>query len=249
MTAASKTLQLDERQLSLLSQLSGHKGSYSPQSATIQGILSDMYSTFSKNLQTSIADEATSHRNYEDLMATFQKQLTTLEESLVKKEQKKTEDDIQLADATQTYADSEEQLKAEIALFDATKTSCTEKTSAWSERSSARTTEIGGITEALKILTSDESRDLFAKSSVNKDSAASFLQVASQNVAGTGVQKAFQVLELHARQTHSLRLASLAVDVKMQASGHFDKVIATIEKLLVTLKDEEQADIKKVDEC
>merc|ERR1719247_2590466 len=109
MSQVTANVQLTEKQLSLLDELSKHgKNSYAPQSATIQGILSDMYTTFGKNLQTSTQDEAKAHRNYEDLMATFQKQLTTLQETLVKKEQKKAEDEIQLADATQTYADKEE---------------------------------------------------------------------------------------------------------------------------------------------
>merc|ERR1719456_1358991 len=107
---------------------------------------------------TSTADEAKSVRNYEDLMASYQKQMNTLQETLVKKEQKKSEDEIQLADATQTYADSEEQLKAEVELFDATKKSCTEKTEDWSTRSSLRTAELEGISKALEILTSDEAK-------------------------------------------------------------------------------------------
>merc|ERR1719163_1085278 len=119
-------------------------------------------------------------------MATYHKQLATLQETLVKKEQKKSEDEIQLADATQLYADSEEQLKAEIKLFDATKSSCTEKTSDWSKRSSLRTEELAGIAKALEILTSDEARDLFAKAikpGVSKGGAASFLQVSSNSGA------------------------------------------------------------------
>merc|ERR1719238_1915360 len=124
----------------------------------------------------------TAHRNYEDLMATLQKQLNTLQETLVKKEQKKTEDEVQLADATQTYADSEDQLKAEVKLFDATKKSCTEKTADWSKRSSLRETELEGIKKALTILTSDEAKELFAKSikpGFSKGGAASFIQVGS----------------------------------------------------------------------
>merc|ERR1712139_258302 len=123
-------------------------------------------------------------------MATYQKQLNTLQETLVKKEQKKTEDDIQLADATQTYADSEEQLKAEIKLFDATKKSCTEKTSDWSKRSSLRTTELEGISKALEILTSDEAKELFGKAikpGISKGGAASFVQEASRTVSHANV--------------------------------------------------------------
>jgi len=254
MSQASMSVKLSERQLALLGQLSGKKdaSSYSPQSATIQGILSDMYATFGKNLQMSTGDEATAHRNYEDLMSTYQKQLTTLQETLVKKEQKKSEDEIQLADATQVYADSEEQLKAEIELFDATKTSCTEKTSDWSKRSSLRTAELDGIKKALEILTSDEAKELFAKAikpGVSPGGAASFVQVSAHSVSNTGAQKAFQVLESHARQSHSYRLASLAATVRLGASGHFDAVIKSIDKLLLSLKGEAKADIKKVDEC
>jgi len=248
MSEASLRVKLDERQMDLLSKLSG-KDAYAPQSATIQGILSDMYATFGKNLQTGIADEATAHRNYEDLMATFQKQLATLQETLVKKETKKTEDEIQLADATQTYADSEDQLKAEIKLFDATKKSCTEKTEDWSTRSSLRTKELEGITEALKILESDEAKDLFGKAikpGISKGGAASFLQVSSQSA---GVKKALQTLESSARQSQSLRLATIAAQVRSGTTGHFDAVIKAIDKMLVQLKEEEEADTAKVDKC
>jgi len=253
MSQASSSLKMSEKQLTLLTELSNKDaGAYAPQSATIQGILSDMYSTFTKNLQTSTDDEAKAHRNYEDLMSTFQKQLNTLQETLVKKEQKKGEDEIQLADATQTYADNEEQLKAEVTLFDATKSSCTEKTSDWSKRSSLRTAEVDGIKKALEILTSDEAKELFAKSikpGMSKGGAASFIQFASTSVSGTGVEKALDALEGHARQTHSFRLAAIAADVRMQSAGHFDAVIKTIDNLLTQLGDEEQEDIKKVDGC
>jgi len=251
MSVASVSVKLTEKQLALVSQLSGNKdaASYAPQSATIQGILSDMYTTFGKNLQTSTGDEATAHRNYEDLMATFQKQLATLEETLVKKEQKKAEDEIQLADAMQVYADSEEQLKAEIKLFDATKSSCSEKTSDWSKRSSLRTEELDGIKKALEILSSDEAKELFKKSikpGFSKGGAASFIQVSSKS---DGAKKALRVLQEHARQSQSFRLASLAAQVRLQATGHFDKVIQAIDKLLLQLKEEETTDIKKVDAC
>merc|ERR1719146_198871 len=102
-------MKLTQKQISLLGELSGKRqaSSYAPQSATIQGILTDMYVTFARNLQTSTAEEAKAYRNYEDLMATLQKQLATLQEDLVKKEDEKTEVEIQLADANQLYADSE----------------------------------------------------------------------------------------------------------------------------------------------
>merc|ERR1740130_3474 len=50
-------------------------------------------------------------------------------------------------------------------------------------------------------------------------------------------------------ETHSFRLAALAADVRMQDHGHFDAVLKTIDELIAQLGEEEQADIKKVDEC
>jgi len=246
---ASVSLKVSEKQLAMLGQL---KSSYAPQSATIQGILSDMYATFAKNVQTATADEAKAHRNYEDLMATYQKQLNTLEETLVKKTQRKAEDEIQLADATQIYADSEDQLKSEIKLFDATKATCTKKTEDWSKRSSARTAELDGIKKALEILTSDEAKATFSdaiKPGFSGGGAASFMQVGSHSVNGNGADKAMHALEIHARQTQSFRLASLAATVRMNRGGHFDGVLKSIDDLLAQLQAEEKADIAKVDEC
>merc|ERR1719352_526482 len=215
-------------------------------------MLSDMYHTFTNNLQTSTAEEAKAHRNYEDLIATYQEELAKLQETLVKKEAAKTEDEIQLADATQTFADSEDQLKAEISLFDTTKESCAEKTEDWSKRSSLRKTELDGVKKALEVLTSDEAKELFAKSikpGFSGGGASSFIQVASLTDTATADQKALIVLEKRAEESQSFRLAALAADIRMQDHGHFDAVIKSIDDLLAQLDEEEKEDIAKVDSC
>lgn len=191
LSKTSLVIKYNDRQFAALQELSGKRlgSSYAPQSATIQGMLSDMYHTFTNNLQTSTAEEAKAHRNYEDLIATYQEELAKLQETLVKKEAAKTEDEIQLADATQTFADSEDQLKAEISLFDITKESCAEKTEDWSKRSSLRKMELDGVKKALEVLTSDEAKELFAKSikpGFSGGGASSFIQVASLTDTATG---------------------------------------------------------------
>merc|ERR1719181_653328 len=44
------------------------KASYSPQSATVMGILKDMYETFASNLEKANTDESALQKGYEDLM-------------------------------------------------------------------------------------------------------------------------------------------------------------------------------------
>lgn len=254
LSKTSLVIKYNDRQFAALQELSGKRlgSSYAPQSATIQGMLSDMYHTFTNNLQTSTAEEAKAHRNYEDLIATYQEELAKLQETLVKKEAAKTEDEIQLADATQTFADSEDQLKAEISLFDITKESCAEKTEDWSKRSSLRKMELDGVKKALEVLTSDEAKELFAKSikpGFSGGGASSFIQVASLTDTATGDQKALTVLEKRAEESQSFRLAALAADIRMQDHGHFDAVIKSIDDLLAQLDEEEKEDIAKVDSC
>merc|ERR1719271_1640691 len=159
-----------------------------------------------------------------------------------------------LADANQLYADSEEQLKAEEEVFETTKAACEKKTEEWQKRSSLRESELEGIEKALEILTSDEAKEIFAKSikpgfSGGAKEAASFVQISSHVVSSSATDKAIEALQTRAMKSHSFRLAALAATVRSQDPGHFDKVIEMIDKLLEQLKEEEEADIKKVNGC
>jgi len=102
--------------------------------------------------------------------------------------------------------------------------------------------------EALEILTSDEARELFAKS-IKPGKETMFLQVASDDSTTAPAQHAYAVLKAQATKAHSLRLAQLAATVRSAKSGHFDKVIASINTIIQNLKDEEQADVDKRDQC
>merc|ERR1719389_1239856 len=106
------------------------KASYSPQSATVIGILKDMYDTFAADLEKSNQDESNAQKGFEDVIA-----------------EKK-----QLLEATQA------QLKEDEEFFATARTSCKDKSDSWDERSRLRTEELSGINKALEILTSDDAR-------------------------------------------------------------------------------------------
>merc|ERR1719399_920858 len=97
------------------------KASYSPASATIQGILKDMYDTFSMNLEKSTESEATSTKNYENLSSVAAKTMSVLAATKTKKEIEKAEAEKVLADATQELDDTKLSMEASVALFDHTK--------------------------------------------------------------------------------------------------------------------------------
>merc|ERR1719399_1357647 len=58
------------------------KESYSPASTTIMGILKDMYDTFVKNLESETSLESDGQMHFEDLMATKNKELASLNAEL-----------------------------------------------------------------------------------------------------------------------------------------------------------------------
>jgi len=235
--------------LALLSEFaSGSRSRYAPQSQTIQGILTDMYATFAADLEDATKDEARANREFEDYIYQKQVELANLKETKLKKEGDKAEAENELADTTQAYDDTEAQKEADIAFFDETKDACTAKNEEWVTRKSLRTEEIKGMKEALKILTSDEARELFAKS-IKPGKETFFLQMDSEESTSAPVQHAYAVLKAQATKAHSLRLAQLAVTVRNAKSGHFDAVIKSIDAVIQNLKEEEQADVDKRDQC
>jgi chromosome segregation ATPase len=142
-----------------------------------------------------------------------------------------------------------------------------------------RAEELEGIAKALEILTSDEARELFksaikegvetgakkvynARSAENQiqhdtgvyeaggiyGSGVALLQV-GQDVATPKLAQAYKALKGSATRAHSVRLAMLAAQVTQAKVGHFDKVLAAIDTMMQTLKDEDAADIAKRDQC
>jgi len=255
--ALPSTVGLSRKQMALLSEVAA--GRYAPQSVTVQGMLADMYNTFTADLEGATQSEAMANRDFEQFTATKSAELREMRETREKKEGEKAEAEALLADTTQEYDDTEAQKNADVEFFDETKELCMKKAKEWTNRKEMRDAELEGIKKGLEILTSDDARELFAKSikpgketkSSDKDSGVdieSFLQVSSDDSVGAP-QHAYAVLKAAATKTQSLRLAQLAADARMAKSGHFDEVINAIDEILTVLKEEEAADIAKRDEC
>merc|ERR1719235_1121223 len=222
--------------------------SYAPQSATVQGILKDMYDTFTADIEKLTQTEATKQRDYEDLMAELVKEMNTMTAIVAKKEAEKAAAAQELADTMQELDDTQAQLDADIEYFDNLKAGCLAKHEEWTTRKAGYEEELKGIKEALKILTSDEARELFGKA-IKPGMETSFLQLDIDSSLDRASKKAYEVLKAQAQKHHSLRLAALAATVRTMGVGHFDKVIEEIDKMIKELKEEEADDIKQRDWC
>merc|ERR1719345_399529 len=187
--------------------------SYNPASATIMGILKDMYDTFSMNLEKATEVEAVAQKNYESLIGVKENEMATLVDARKKKEGEKADAEKDLADASQDLDDTTKQMKADTVFFDETKAACQAKADEWAERVRARTEELAGINKALEILTSDDAKALFNKSI--KPGKETFLQT---SVESQPQARAYKALKASAIKSKSLRLAAIAATLR--TGGH-----------------------------
>jgi len=233
--------------MALLSEFTSAQSGYAPQSATIQGMLGDMYNTFSTNLESDTMDEATQNADYEKMYATLEEQNNKFKEEKARKETEKAEAEAMLADTTKAYEDTEKQMNADIEFFGQTKEACLSKHEEWTVREKMRNQELEGIDKALELLTSDKARELFAKSI--KPGVETFLQVASDDSSNAPLTRAYNAVKTQAKKMHSVRLAALAVEIRTAKFGHFEDVIKSIDKMLATLEKEGADDLAKKTQC
>jgi len=92
-------------------------GDYAPQSSQIQGILKGMYEAFTTSLEKANGEEADKQKAFEELMATNNKELETMELSLEKEELDQSDKRKKLADAKVDLDDTKAQLNADEFFF------------------------------------------------------------------------------------------------------------------------------------
>eukprot|EP00929_Paragymnodinium_shiwhaense_P111697 TRINITY_DN79_c2_g1_i1.p1 TRINITY_DN79_c2_g1~~TRINITY_DN79_c2_g1_i1.p1 ORF type:complete len:716 (+),score=317.70 TRINITY_DN79_c2_g1_i1:85-2232(+) len=217
-------------------------GDYAPQSTRVQGVLKSMYDSFTSDLERSNGEEAVKQKAYEELMETKRSELKTLEETLQTHEMDEAEKTKTLAESNTQRDDTKAQVEADETFFASSKEACRLKAGEWAERSRLRTEELAGIGKAVEILSDPETQKNF------ENATTTFLQMASRRGGSRDkVKAAYTKLRSLATQYKNMGLAKLALAVK--AGGHFDKVMAAIDTMISTLRDEEKEDIAHKDRC
>jgi hypothetical protein len=229
------------------------KASYSPQSATVTGILKDMYDTFAADLEKANGEDSQLQKAFEDHIAVLEKSNSDLKREIVDKQAESAAKSQELSESEATLAATMDQKETDETIFSSTRDQCKAKSDDWDERGRLRTEQLSGINKALEILTSDENRDTFQTATGNRvvdnfgseGVDVSFLQVEAKKDPR---EKAFLVLRQMSKGTSNLRLARLAAAVRV-AGGHFDDVIAKIDDMIQKLKDEGHDDVVQRDWC
>merc|ERR1719443_637041 len=154
-----------------------------------------------------------------------------------------TQDD---ANAHQDLEDTKNAMSADQKFLMELKKNCAIADKEYAERSKMRSDEIVALSEALKMLTDEDARDLFGR-------ATSFLQIntVSSNQAKSTAQNSARfravtrILQI-AKKTKNFQLAALAVSTQLDA---FTKVKEAMDKFLVELKKQQKDEYEKNDFC
>ena len=128
-----------------------------------------------------------------------------------------------------------------------------EKAKLWDQRLSYRTGEQEAVGKAIELLHSDDARELFARST-------SFLQLSAVSTAqAEAASSASKLLVEQESITHDTRLLVLATNLAKMGrvlketpeieNPTFDAVLAKIDEMKQAIKDEEEADLKKKEDC
>lgn len=222
------------------------KMGYKARSGKIQDVLAHLHQTFESNLQEATSKEQDAQATFDKLKEAKEAQKTSAEEALSKLESEGGAAGTSKADAQSEVELLSTQITDDTKYINQVNEAMAGKKKEWKVRSELRAGELSAISKAISILHSDDSRDLFKKSLSSQGYL--FLQTGSVSAAAARKQKAAsELLEDAARKSKDSRIASLARLAR--SGGHFDEVIAAIDKMIALLKDEENKELATKENC
>jgi len=216
------------------------KQSYAPQSGEIFGILKQMKETFESNLSASQAEENANQKAYEDVKAAKEEEIDAGQAQIDSKTQELADTDEKLAQSKQDIDDTRNSLAADEAFLAMLKEKCQMTDQEWEERQKTRQLEMEAVSKALAILSGDDAHDLFTRTF---NPALVEKQSAVQSERRTQASK---LLSDVAHKLLSPRLATLAVQVRLDA---FTRVKKAIDDMIAQLLKEKEDEIKHKDFC
>jgi len=224
------------------------KMKYKARSGKITQLLKDMQATFEDNLKEATEKEEEAKANYEKLKGSKEEELDATEQALIDMNKEGDARKKEILQAEEERDDLKEQVENDTKYLEETQTAMDTKAEEWSERKKARAEEIAAIQEAIGILHSDDARDTF-KSSFESQGYL-LLQEESETECSPKrrQRRALRILRGVARRgAHGMRLSGIVS--QLQTGGHFDKVLEAIDKQIQDLKDQNDADLEKKEDC
>jgi len=231
----------------LIGAASGAK-SYNARSGRILGILSEMHDEFSRDLGLAQYDEYMALVSFQKLRS------AKISEIYIATETKKRKE-VELAELLQAMAQAKEQREEMAAAKEADETflaqmreGCQKEDEEYKKRFAVRSEELRALSEALKILTEEEARATFSRSTLSllQETAERSSRRAASSAQELASQRAMERIAKVARAHKNWAMLSLAVRVRLDS---FTKVIEMMDKMTAELKKQQQEEYEKHEFC
>jgi len=209
-----------------------------PASGEIFGMLQQMKESMETNLANSQKEEAQSQKDYEDMKAAKESEISAGQELADTKGQELATSDEKNAQSKESLEDTTNVLAADTKFLANLKEQCGNMDQEYEERTKSRQLEIGATSKALAFLSSDEAHELFSKT-------FNFVQVGA-TLHSARRMRASKALAQAAQKFRDPRLSVLAMSAKMDA---FAEVKKSISGMIDALAKEKADEIKHKDFC
>jgi len=237
-------------------------GSYNSQSGAIFGILTTMKEEFEANLAEEQKDESKGVADFEAMSKAKSEQIATGKEKLDAFEGANADNQKALSDAKENLEMTREQRSKDIEFLQNLKTTCMGLDKQWAARSKTRAAETQAVSEALDIITSDDSMDLLrdsvkflqvnaesqmrmrrskAMKSLRRAASAPLFEADDLLAAWKGRDQKGRQLSVASAGGRGMALATLAVSVGLDS---FTKIKEAMDKMVADLKKEQEEEVK-----
>jgi len=236
-------------------------GSYSPQSDTIFGILTQMKEEFEANLSDEQKAEMKAIEDFEALKEAKTEQIAVGKEALDTMEEDHSANVKALSDAKEDLQLTTEQRSEDVEYLRNLRLTCQDLDHQWEERSKTRAEETKAVAEALAIITEDDNREhLMATIAFIQENSEMQAKMRARRVGAAGIlRKAAGNLDLetddllaawHGRGGPKVegaggspksRLSTLAVTVEID---DFAEVKKAMDKMVADLKAEQAEEVQ-----
>merc|ERR1719161_890140 len=225
-------------------------------SSEIFGILKSMKESFEINLKDSQDDEKAALKAYTDLKAGKDDEIAAATAQRDTKEAQAADTVEKLAQAKEDLATSKETLEADEKFLADLKERCSNMDAEFAARKKMRADEMAAVGQALAILTEDDAREQFDKTSAYKFTQMSMKKNVSPHYPGLLQSESASMAQARTRASRLLleeslalgspRLSQLAVSMRTDV---FAKIKVAIDQMVEQLKQEKKDDVKHRDFC
>merc|ERR1740138_533483 len=235
-------------------------GSYSPQSDTIFGILTQMKDEFEANLSQEQEEEKKAIKDYEALKEAKTEQIAAGKETLDLMEGEHSANIKALSDAKEDLQLTTDQRSEDVEYLRNLRLTCQDLDNQWEKRSKMRAEETKAVAEALAVITEDDNREHLMNTISFLQEGREAVQLRRRRHGAAGIlRRAAGDLDVEtddllaawhgrggpkatgAAGSPKARLSTLAVTTEIDS---FTEVIKVMDKMMVDLKAEQAEEVQ-----